>query len=107
MIATQHVPVLKPTEFHTLKWLKWLCNLCLCTLGIQELKFVFSTPMCRVLRKSTFMLCKFVFNNKEKEKKKILCFSPYRVDFLVKDNTKNLSEMCANLWTVASLIILH
>lgn len=57
---------------------------------MQKLKFVFSTPMCRVLHKSTFMLCKFVFKN---EKKKILCFSPYRVDFLVKDNTKNLSEM--------------
>ena len=65
-------------------------NLCLSTLGIQKLKFVFSTPMCRVLHKSTFMLCKFVFKN---EKKKILCLSPYRVDFLVKDNTKNLSEM--------------
>ena len=24
VIATEHVPVLKTTEFHSLKWLKWL-----------------------------------------------------------------------------------
>lgn len=32
----------------------------------------------------------------KKKKRKKSCAFPYRVDFLVKDNTKNLSEMCAN-----------